>query len=84
MVSTCMLGGAYGGGAYRHHGRGILPRRNQWQSVAISGNQHALTMGEEFCHVEADTASSDDGDALAHLMREAINEDEGGNQRSCG
>jgi len=38
-------------------------------------------MGEEFCHVEADTASSDDGDALAHLMREAIHEDEGGNQR---
>jgi hypothetical protein len=54
---------------------------NQWQSVAISGNQHAITMGEEFCHVEADTASSDDGDALAHLMREAIKEDEGGNQR---
>ena len=81
MVSTCMLGGAFWGGAYRHHGRGILPRRNQRQSEAISGNQHAITMGEEFCHVEADTASSDDGDALAHLMREAINEDEGGNQR---
>ena len=32
-------------------------------------------MGEEFGHIDADPASSDDGDALAHLMREAINED---------
>ena len=56
-------------GEYLHAGRGLL------------GGEPIGTMGEEFCHVEADTASSDDGDALAHLMREAINEDEGGHQR---